>query len=64
MQPNHGLFEEDYYYEQAAIAERLRKNAYSDVLTGLGNRRYIEGQVTARVVLTTLRFSGRAARIH
>lgn len=37
------------FQEQAAIAEKLRKNAYSDVLTGLGNRRYIEGQVTARV---------------
>ncbi len=37
------------FHEQAAIAEKLRKNAYSDVLTGLGNRRYIDGQVTARV---------------
>jgi diguanylate cyclase (GGDEF)-like protein len=33
--------------EQAQIAERLRKNAYSDVLTGLGNRRYLQGQVSA-----------------
>lgn len=37
------------FEEQAAIAETFRKNAYSDTLTGLGNRRYIEGQVTARV---------------
>lgn len=37
------------FEEQAAIAEKFRENAYSDILTGLGNRRYIEGQVTARV---------------
>ena len=37
------------FEEQAAIAERFRRNAYSDPLTGLGNRRYIEGQVSVRV---------------
>jgi len=35
--------------EQARVANRLRKNAYSDALTGLGNRRYLQGQVAARM---------------
>ncbi|CAG35246.1 EAL domain-containing protein [Desulfotalea psychrophila] len=34
---------------QVKIAERFRRNAYSDQLTGLGNRRYITGQVEARL---------------
>ena len=33
--------------EQAQVAEKLRQNAYSDTLTKLGNRRYLEGQVAA-----------------
>jgi diguanylate cyclase (GGDEF)-like protein len=36
--------------DQAQVAEKLRKNAYSDALTGLGNRRYLEGQVAAGMV--------------
>ena len=39
----------DMFDEQAHIAERLRKNAYNDSLTGLGNRRYLEGQVSTRL---------------
>jgi diguanylate cyclase (GGDEF)-like protein len=39
----------EMFDEQAKIAERLRKNAYHDSLTGLGNRRYLEGQVAARL---------------
>ena len=39
-----GMFE-----EQVAIAEGLRKHAYHDSLTGLGNRRYFESQITARL---------------
>jgi diguanylate cyclase (GGDEF)-like protein len=35
--------------EQAQVAERLRKNTYRDALTGLGNRRFLESQVTARL---------------
>ena len=38
----------DMFDEQARVAERLRKNAYHDSLTGLGNRRYLEGQVATR----------------
>jgi diguanylate cyclase (GGDEF)-like protein len=40
----------EMFDEQARIAERLRKNAYHDSLTGLGNRRYLESQVAARLV--------------
>jgi len=39
----------DMFDEQARVAERLRKNAYHDSLTGLGNRRYLEGQVATRL---------------
>jgi diguanylate cyclase (GGDEF)-like protein len=39
-----GMFE-----EQVAIAEGLRKHAYHDSLTGLGNRRYFESQISARL---------------
>ncbi len=34
---------------QSKIAEHLRRKAYSDELTGLGNRRYIQAQVEARL---------------
>ncbi|MGL1933061.1 MAG: EAL domain-containing protein [Desulfotalea sp.] len=39
----------DMFSRQAKVAEKLRLNAYSDQLTGLGNRRYITGQVEARL---------------
>lgn len=39
-----GMFE-----EQVATAEGLRRHAYHDSLTGLGNRRYFESQITARL---------------
>jgi diguanylate cyclase (GGDEF)-like protein len=39
----------EMFDEQARVAERLRKNAYHDSLTGLGNRRYLEGQVATRL---------------
>lgn len=35
--------------EQVQVAENLRKNAYIDTLTGLGNRRYLQSQVKARM---------------
>jgi diguanylate cyclase (GGDEF)-like protein len=35
--------------EQANIAEQLQKTAYSDSVTGLGNRRYLERQVSTRL---------------
>lgn len=39
----------DMFSQQAKVAERLRQKAYTDQLTGLGNRRYINGQVEARL---------------
>ncbi|GAB4342849.1 MAG: LapD/MoxY N-terminal periplasmic domain-containing protein [Desulfobulbaceae bacterium] len=39
----------DMFDEQARIAERLRRNAFHDALTGLGNRRYLERQVSTRL---------------
>jgi diguanylate cyclase (GGDEF)-like protein len=39
----------DMFEEQVNLAEGLRKNAYLDALTGLGNRRYFESQITARL---------------
>jgi diguanylate cyclase (GGDEF)-like protein len=39
----------EMFEEQVAIAEGLRKHAYHDALTGLGNRRYFESQITARI---------------
>ncbi len=35
--------------EQSKVAEQLRKTAYSDSVTGLGNRRYLERQVETRL---------------
>jgi diguanylate cyclase (GGDEF)-like protein len=39
----------EMFEEQAAHAEGLREHAYVDSLTGLGNRRYFESQITARL---------------
>ena len=39
----------EMFEEQVTIAEGLRKHAYHDTLTGLGNRRYFESQITARL---------------
>ncbi len=39
----------EMFTEQAGIAERMRKSAYSDLVTGLGNRRYMKGQVQAEL---------------
>jgi len=39
----------DMFSRQAKTAERLRRKAYSDQLTGLGNRRYMTAQVEARL---------------
>ena len=35
----------EMFEEQSQIAEKLRENAYGDPLTGLGNRRFLEGQI-------------------
>jgi len=39
----------EMFEEQVAQAEGLREHAYTDPLTGLGNRRYFESQITARL---------------
>ncbi len=39
----------EMFEEQVAQAEGLREHAYHDSLTGLGNRRYMESQITARL---------------
>ncbi|MDH5297854.1 MAG: GGDEF domain-containing protein, partial [Desulfobulbaceae bacterium] len=39
----------DMFAEQVAAAERLREHAYSDSVTGLGNRRYFDSQINAQL---------------
>lgn len=39
----------EMFEEQAAQAENLQERAYQDSLTGLGNRRYFESQITANL---------------
>lgn len=39
----------EMFEEQVTIAEGLKKQAYHDSLTGLGNRRFFESQATARL---------------
>lgn len=39
----------EMFEEQAAQAEGLRERAYHDSLTGLGNRRYFESRIAARL---------------
>ena len=39
----------EMFEEQVAIAEGLKKHAYFDTLTGLGNRRFFDSQITARL---------------
>lgn len=39
----------EMFEEQATLADTLRQRAYQDALTGLGNRRYLETQVQAKL---------------
>ena len=39
----------EMFADQSKIAENLRRKAYSDQVTGLGNRRYLSAQVEARL---------------
>lgn len=39
----------EMFQEQAALAEEMRRQAYQDEVTGLGNRRYFTGQVGAHL---------------
>jgi len=48
----------DMFAEQLQTAERLRKNNYRDQLTGLGNRRYLTGQVEASLQIEKDAVSG------
>jgi len=48
----------DMFEEQTRVAERLRRNVYSDQLTGLGNRRYLNGQVEARLEMASATVKG------
>lgn len=45
------------FSEQAQLADNFRRGAYSDPLTGVGNRRYLEGQVAAAM-------EGEAGTVH
>jgi diguanylate cyclase (GGDEF)-like protein len=49
----------DMFTRQAKVAERLRRKAYNDQLTGLGNRRYMTAQVEAH--LEAAKGAGRGA---
>ncbi|MGD9948137.1 MAG: EAL domain-containing protein [Desulfobulbus sp.] len=46
------------FTEQAAIADKLKQQVYQDPLTGLGNRRYLELQINARLADTGNQFFG------
>ena len=48
----------EMFDEQVAIAEGLRRHAYNDQLTGLGNRRYFESQMTAQLDRRDSTFQG------
>ncbi len=54
------------FSEQAEVAERLRQIAYRDDLTGLGNRRFLIGQMATRLELKehTLKGSFLIAQVH
>ena len=40
---------QEFFHEQAAIADTLRQQAYQDPLTGVGNRRYLDAQIKAKL---------------
>lgn len=56
----------EMFEEQVAQAEGLRERAYHDPLTGLGNRRYFESQIKARLDQQDFSTSGSVllVRIH
>ncbi len=56
----------EMFEEQVAQAEGLRERAYHDPLTGLGNRRYFESQIKARLDQQDINRSGTVivVRIH
>ena len=48
----------DMFARQAKVAERLQQKAYCDQLTGLGNRRYMNAQVEARLAAEQEKIQG------
>lgn len=46
------------FFEQSAIADSLLQQNFQDALTGLGNRRYLEGQVLSQVTEKESRVGG------
>ena len=46
------------FAEHAAAAEKLKEEVYLDPLTGLGNRRYLQAQIEARLADTANRITG------
>jgi len=46
------------FNEHAAVAEKLKEQVYLDPLTGLGNRRYLQAQIEARLADTANQITG------
>ncbi|MFP7754550.1 EAL domain-containing protein [Thermodesulfobacteriota bacterium B35] len=52
------------FEDQARVAEMLRGKVYQDPLTGLGNRRYLRGQVTSALAATDGVVKGALLLVH
>lgn len=52
------------FVEQAAIADSLQQQNYRDSVTGLGNRRFLQGQVLAQVTERELPVNGAFLLVH
>lgn len=54
----------EMFSRQTKVAERLRQKAYRDQVTGLGNRRYMNAQVEARLEVTNKDIRGAFLMLH